>query len=161
MIVGWDKYGGKAFVSALLALALRSPDSAAFARKLPAGVPSVSSWERITGEAHFGNPPLSVWYEFYVNPERAGLYQVVRYRIRTARPDDDYRATERLQWHLSGTKTLRRFECREIRAYLGEATPCEWTELLPDSAEYRRETPVILWLYGLHRSLLEVRERGS
>jgi hypothetical protein len=161
MIVAWDKYGLKAYLSALLVLGMSSPHREEFTRRLPSGVPSPVGWERIAGEAHLGNPPLSVWYEFYVNPERPALYQIVRYRIESAKPDDDYRAFERLQWHLSGTKTLRRFECRETRAYLDEATPCEWRELLPESAEYRRETAVILWLYGLHRSLLEVRERGS
>jgi hypothetical protein len=161
MIVAWHKFGGKAGVSALLAFVLSSPGRQDFTRRLPSGVPSPVGWERVAGEAHFGNPPLSVRYEFYVNPARPALYQIVRYRIHSTRPDDDYGPSERLQWHLSGTKTLRRFECRETKGSVEEATPCVWRELLPESAEYRRETSVILWLYGLHRSLLEVRERGT
>lgn len=135
-----------------------------FTPTLPEGVPAPVGWERIAGETHFGNPTVWVWYEFYVNPKRPALYQLVRYRIRTESGDDSdnrYEATEKLQWQLFGTNTLRRFECRDREAHLGIAAPCQWRELPPDSAEYRREAQVVIWLYGLHRSLSKARDRGS
>jgi hypothetical protein len=158
MIVGWGNRA-KACVSALFVLALSPPSRQQFTPRLPDGVPSPNGWERIVGEEHLQD--LTVWYEFYVNPERPALYQIVRYRMRPSRPDEGYRANERLQWHVSGTKILRRFECRETKVIQEVATACEWRELEPQSAEYRREAMVVIWLYGLHRRRLEVSASGS
>lgn len=132
-----------------------------FTKVLPVGLPSLKGWERIVGEAHFDDPHVSVWYEFFVSPERRAIYEVIRYRIRheaVHRHDDDYPPTERLQWHLAGTKILRRFECQERSV---STAACQWRELPQGGAEYQRETGVILWLYGLHRRLLEERDGGT
>lgn len=124
-----------------------------FAATLPAGLPSMQGWEKITGEVVLDNPRLRVQYEFFVNPVRPGLYELIRYRVTL--PDGpagagDYPPLEKLQWQ-AGQRDLRRFECGP-RPEPG--APCQWRELVQGSAEYHREVSVILWLYGVHRRLL-------
>jgi len=34
---------------------------------------------------------------------------------------------------------------------------CAWREIVKDTQEYRREMPVIPWVLGLHRTLLQSR----
>jgi hypothetical protein len=144
----------KAAAVALLVFALGPVEGALpFAATLPAGLPSMQGWEKITGEVTLDNPRLRVQYEFYVNPVRPALYELIRYRVTV--PDrpagaEDYPPLEKLQWQ-AGQQDLRRFECAP-GAELG--SPCRWRELVQGSEEYHREVPVILWLYGVHRRLL-------
>lgn len=144
---------------ALFVLALSWPPLAGeLAKTLPEAIPSLEGWEKITGEADLEDPPRSVRYEFYVNPKRLGLYEVVRYRIRHPRSPESGRDTEKLQWDVDGA-TLRRFECSPT-----DGPPhgeCRWTELPRGSPEYERELGPILWLLGLHRRLLQERDQGT
>ena len=52
-----------------------------FAATLPDGVVDVAGWEQVSGE--FDGPGFRGGYRFYVNPQRQGLYQVMRYRTST------------------------------------------------------------------------------
>ncbi|HEY7409628.1 MAG TPA: hypothetical protein VII13_02740 [Vicinamibacteria bacterium] len=131
----------------------------AFSAALPPGVPDLSGYERITGGTAFRNSSVSISYELYVNPRYGSRYEVIRYRVAGAGaevPGGDYPSAERLQWQ-AGEKDLRRWECQEAAA----VARCRWRELSKGSVEYDRETGVILWLLGLHRRLLEERDRGN
>jgi hypothetical protein len=124
-----------------------------FVPTLPAGLPDMDGWERITGDALLDEPRLRVQYEFYVNPLRPGLYELIRYRVTLPQGPtgaEDYPPIEKLQWQ-AGQKDMRRFECGPAT---GHGSACQWRELVQGSAEYHREVPVILWLYGVHRRLL-------
>ena len=147
-----------AAVSLLVAALLPLPPLLPLAATLPDGLPSMEGWEKITGDAELETPRVRVQYEFYVNPVRPGLYELIRYRVTQPAGTagaDDYPAREKLQWQ-AGQKDMRRFECGPG----AEPTdPCRWRELVQGSPDYHREMPVIIWLYGLHRRLLEERER--
>jgi hypothetical protein len=148
---------GKAVAISLLVLALQPrPVHDAFTTTLPAGVPDGHGWEKIAGNLELDSPRLRVQYEFYVNPARPALYELVRYRVTLpdGSPDArDYPPVEKLQWH-AHTQLLRRFECDPA---LDASAPCRWRELARDSGEYKREVLVVLWLYGLHQ---RERDRG-
>jgi len=149
-----------AAVSLLVVALLPLPPLLPLAATLPEGMPSMRDWAKITGDAELENPRLRVQYEFYVNPVRPGLYELIRYRVTLPEGTagaDDYPALEKLQWQV-GQKDLRRFECGPGAA---PTSPCLWRELVQGSPEYHREMPVILWLYGLHRRLLDERDRSS
>jgi hypothetical protein len=139
----------------LLALAPLRP-LLPFTATLPDGMPDMEGWEKVSGAADLNEPRLRVEYEFYVNPTRPGLYELIRYRVilpvGTAHAAD-YPALEKLQWQ-KGERDLRRFECDPG---LDRVQPCRWRELAQGSEAYHREVPVILWLYGVHRRLAEGR----
>ncbi len=123
-----------------------------FARNVPTVVPSVEGWERIAGDFEFQKPRVAVQYEFYVNPARPAIYEVVRYRVTDLAPPPEgstgkvpYPATEKLQWDRDG-RDLRRFECVGGKA----ETNCVWQEMEKGGHDYVREVPVLLWLYDTH-----------
>jgi hypothetical protein len=121
---------------------------APFTVKVPTAVPSVEGWERITGSLDLDKPPVSVQYEFYVNPERPATYEVIRYRVTDHDPrhqnDGRYPTTEKLQWDRDG-HDLRRYEC-EPRP----EADCAWHEMERGGNDYLREAGVVLWMYGEH-----------
>lgn len=137
----------------LAVLAGQAGGALAFTPRLPESVPSVEGWERVDGEAEFANPSFSVRYEFYVRPGRLASYEVVRYRFAGAGAEK-YGHTERLQWDVNGRR-LHRFECRPTPS---SGRGCEWQEMARDGEAFRQETWVLLWLYSLHRRLLEDRD---
>ena len=120
-----------------------------FTTNVPRVVPSVAGWERITGDLQFKKPRVNVAYEFYVNPARPAIYEVVRYRVTNLVPaapgEVSYATTEKLQWDRDG-RDLRRFECVAAE---GEGD-CAWREMEKGGPDYVREVPVLLWLYGEH-----------
>jgi hypothetical protein len=129
----------------------------ALAPSLPEGVPSVAGWERVAGEADFKDPDVSVRYEFFVRPGRAGAYEVVRYRF--AGPGAvNYALHEGLQWDVNG-REVHRYLC--LPAELPATSGCTWRELGRESPAYRNEVRVVLWLYDLHRRLREARDAGE
>lgn len=125
--------------------------SSTFSYSLPAGVPSLAGWEKNEERAELDGPSRIVEYQLFVRPERGATYEVIRYRITFADPDESvrlgYAPNERLQWDLNG-RTLRRFEL------VPTAQGARWEELSSGSQRYTRETGVILGLMGLHRELL-------
>ncbi len=145
-----------AAVAFLLLLLAPLPPLLPFAAPLPAGMPSMQGWEKLSGAAELDEPRARVEYEFYVNPRRPGIYELIRYRVTLpvgTRHAADYPALEKVQWQ-RGAKDLRRFECHPGAS---PAAPCRWRELLQGSEAYDREVPVIIWLYGVHLRLAEGR----
>jgi hypothetical protein len=141
----------EAFAALILALtATPLAVVAQFSEKVPMAVPSVEGWERIVGDLELARPHVAVQYEFYVNPARPGTYEVVRYRVTDLGPvpkdKTRYPTTEKLQWDRDG-RDLRRFECVERVA---SGPGCAWHEMEKNGADYAREVPVLLWLYGAH-----------
>ena len=141
----------KALAVAVLALTATPLAIAQFSKSVPAAIPSVRGWERITGDLAFTKPPVEVQYEFYVNPARPAIYELVRYRVTDLGPVSKDRAryptTEKLQWDRDG-RDLRRFEC--VPAKEGGASGCAWHEMEKGGADYAREVLVLLWLYNAH-----------
>jgi hypothetical protein len=157
-------------VALLLALAAQAGErTITLGDTLPAGVPSVAGWERVAGQADFGDPEFSVRYEFFVRPGREGSYEVVRYRFAGAGAAP-YGLHERLQWDVNG-RELHRYECvpadppkvaDPTQAAPAQSRPaCSWREIAIGSEPYRNEVAIILWLYDLHRRLSEAKERGE
>jgi hypothetical protein len=148
----------KGFAAVILALtATPLAVVAQFSEKVPMAVPSVEGWERIAGDLEFASPHVAVQYEFYVNPARPAVYEVVRYRITSLGPgrkgEPRYPSTEKLQWDRNG-RDLRRFEC--VRA-AADGASCSWHEMEKGGADYLREVPVLLWLYGAHHKRMNDR----
>jgi hypothetical protein len=141
----------KSIAVAVLALTATPLAVAQFSKSVPQTIPSVRGWERITGDLVFEDPRVAVQYEFYVNPARPAIYEVVRYRVTDLGPvrtdKARYPTTEKLQWDRDG-RDLRRFEC--VAASAAEAG-CSWQEMEKGGAHYLREVPVLLWLYGAHQ----------
>ena len=139
----------KAFAAAILGVTTAPFAIAHFSQVVPRGIPSVRGWERITGDVEFESPRVAVQYEFYINPARPGAYEVVRYRVTDLsaggvdRPR--HAATEKLQWDLNG-RDVRRFQCLSDAGGDG----CAWQEMEKGGADYLREVPVLLRLYGAH-----------
>lgn len=154
----WRRFHGPAVAAAVLGLAAAAalPVAQGFALHLPAGLPDISRWQKVSGSAALTDGSAAVTYEFYVNPARAARYDVIRYRIvgwDGGAGGPPYRPTERLQWQ-AGDNDLRRYECMP-----GQAEGCAWREIERNSTEYHREMPVILWVLNVHRGLLEEREQ--
>ena len=147
----------KTFAVAILALTATPFAIAQFSKTVPSSIPSVQGWERITGDLEFAAPRVAVQYEFYVNPARPAAYEVVRYRVTDRGPDRAdkarYPTTEKLQWDRDG-RDVRRFECVEK---VTGGSECAWHEMEKGGADYLREVPVLLWLYGAHHRMTQGR----
>jgi hypothetical protein len=141
-----------ALVALVLGALLPVSPAGPFTVPLPGGMPPLQSWEKVAGDTLVGEPRLRVQYEFYVNPRRPGLYELIRYRV--SRADGSATAVhpglEKVQWH-AGANDFRRFECGPAP---GHSSRCRWRPMPPGSKEHAREVPTILWLYGVHRSVL-------
>jgi len=124
---------------------------------LPGAVPDVSAWPSSGEVLDLDDPPRTLEYVLYVDPERQGEWALVRYRVRVEDPaarerlgvDDD----EKLQWSVDGRR-LRRFACRAA------ASGCAWEELEPGTPAYDRELGTVLFIYRTHRQLLRARARS-
>jgi hypothetical protein len=137
----------KTLTLALLAATAAPIAVAQFSGNVPAVVPSVAGWEKIAGELELERPRRAVQYEFYVNPQRRAVYEVVRYRVTERGPfrEDQPRpiASEKLQWDRDG-RDLRRFEC------VAEGAGCAWHEMAKGGPDYLREVPTLMSLYNAH-----------
>jgi hypothetical protein len=138
----------------LIALVLVLPLSAsALSLKLPDTLPDVSDWQDINGE--FTLPRVEARYDFYVNPVRGAIYQMMHYRVRFLKPvfkaEWSYPPSDKLVWNDRPGEhiPLRMFERLE-------ATPeaaARWRELPQDSAEYKTELLVGAQLLAVHRAI--------
>ena len=137
-------------IVAAVALALTtSPVAGRFTPEVPSVVPSVEGWETFSGEVEFGRPArVAVQYEFFVNPARPVIYEVVRYRVTLlgAGGEPDSVSNEKLQWDRNG-RDLRRFECVGNEPAVGG---CTWREMATGGDEFIREVPVLLQMYAAH-----------
>ena len=137
----------KAIAVAVLAVTATPLAVAHFVTTVPAVVPSVEGWERITGDVELQKPRVAVQYEFYVNPERPAIYEVVRYRVTDLDPlgkaMSGYPTRERLQWDIDG-RDLRRFACVGQTA----GPECVWEELEKGGDDYLSQVPLLISLYA-------------
>ena len=142
----------KAGAAALLALAMGPlGDLPTFTRRVPTDIPAAfQDWERVSADIEIESPRTAIQYEFFVNPERPAIYEVIRYRILDLDVPEArrYATTEKLQWDRDG-RDIRRYEC-----VVAPGGGCTWRELAKGSAEYMNEVPVVIGLYGLHRKTL-------
>lgn len=150
----WRLPGGHVLCATVLVSLVAAPEETRFTTELPGDVPNVSLWTKVSGSAELADGTASVQYEMYVNPAGSGGYELIRYRITGwdgGRGGPPYSSNERLQWQ-AAQKDLRRYECEAHGPYR-----CVWRQLGNNTIEYHREMPVILWVLGLHQSLLESR----
>jgi len=126
---------------------------AEFAASLPDGVVDVAGWEQVSGE--FDGPGFRGGYRFYVNPQRQGLYQVMRYRTSTRRGTADDLDAERVAF-------VRRPGTREAML-CWQRQPAgvqpQWRLLEPGSSEYVGEMGTLMRVIGAHRAATLARER--
>ncbi len=137
----------KTFAAALLAITATPLALGQFASEGPRVIPAMAGWERISGDLEFATPRMAVHYEFYVNPLRPMIYEVVRYRVTEfAAPGSGQpsRVREKLQWDRDG-RDLRRFECVP-RA----GAACAWEEMEKGGDAYLREVALLMQLYNGH-----------
>lgn len=139
----------RAAVALLLLLASTSVPArgAEFAPALPAGVADVAGWELVSGD--FDTPGFRGDYRFYVNPQRQGLYQVMRYRTYAGALQDQPLGAERVVF-------VRRPGVREPilcweRRPAGLLAP-EWRQLQPGTAEYVAEMETLMRVIAMHRA---------
>ncbi len=107
---------------------------------IPPGVPDGAAlrWERVTGDV--ATAAEAAQYEFYVNPARQAIYEVVRYRVtREGRSE-----SEKVVWnrHPTGGQGPACFS-HELNG--------GWRALKHGSDEYRSELATATRVYGLHR----------
>ena len=118
------------FLAAAAVLAAEQADLL-FSPTLPTGVSDVSSWEIVSGS--FDTPEMRGSYLFYVNPQRQGIFQLMRYR--TSAPDgvDRRLGAERVAFvrHPGAVEPML---CWQRQT----AAP-GWRLLVPDTPEYRAE----------------------
>lgn len=136
----------KAAAVALLAITATPLALGQFASEAPAVVPSTEGWERISGDLEFEKPRMAVRYEFYVNPRRPMIYEVVRYRVTEITPGTGARGRvrEKLQWDRDG-RDLRRFEC-----FRQGDDACAWKEMEKGGDAYLGEVALLMQLYNGH-----------
>ena len=110
---------------------------------------ALGSWEKFAGLSVTATERVS--YELYVNPARAALYEVTRYRVSRLWTDPAGRRrssaeTEKFLWNARpGAEHLRCFEL------LADGT---WVQMKTDSPRYRTEMGTAIHVYGLRRRAL-------
>jgi hypothetical protein len=120
-----------------LALLLGSGAAAAdFAAPPPQRIAGFDGFEMLGGE--LASPRLKAGYRFYVDPARAALFTVMRYRLRQSGPVES--PTEKFVWNeRPGERVaLRCFEW--VEASGGGA----WREMPTSGAAYHREMVTLL-----------------
>jgi hypothetical protein len=127
----------------------RADEPARFASPLPQGVGDVSSWAIESGE--FQNESARGAYRLYVNPQRSGLYQLMRYRVELLVPTG---AVEQRRGGAERVVFIRRPGVREpmdcwIRLP-GDAT--EWRTVAAGTDEYLVEMSVVIRVLAAQRA---------
>jgi hypothetical protein len=137
----------------LLACAARAAgpeDVATFSPTLPSGVGDVSGWQLVIGA--FETRGARGEYRFYVNPARAAMYQLMRYRVQLldATTDGERRrgSAERVAFvRQPGTRQPMLFWELEPPG----VTPA-WRAIGASTDEYRREIGVLMIVLAVHRA---------
>jgi hypothetical protein len=121
---------------------------AAFALVLPEGVGDVTGWQSVTGD--FETEAARGAYRFYVNPARAAMYQLMRYRVELLGPAGAPRRTD-----AERVAFVRRPGVREPIACWEKqpegASPA-WREIAAGTEEYRVEMGVLMQVLAVHRA---------
>ena len=123
-----------------------------FAPVLPEGVGNVTGWQVITGDFETANARGA--YRFYVNPVRAAMYQLMRYRV-------DLRgaagASGRERSGAERVAFIRRPGVPEPMACWERQPPGTspaWRELTAGTEEYNLEMGVLFQTLAVHRRAL-------
>jgi hypothetical protein len=139
----------------LLACAARATGQegvADFSPTLPSGVGDVSGWQLISGD--FTTRSARGEYRFYVNPARAAMYQLMRYRVQLlgATTGEERRRgpAERVAFvRQPGVREPMLFWEREPAG----VTPA-WRAIGAGTDEYRMEIGVLMGVLAVHRAAL-------
>jgi len=137
-------------VAVALALMTAPAGARGLGGSLPPGVPDARSlgWQQITGEV--ASATDGARYEFFVNPRRQAIYEVVRYRFtRNGREE-----SEKLVWN-SPPAAGRGPTC------FSQQGDGSWRQLQAGSAEYRDEMITAMRVYNLHRQAVLARLEPS
>jgi hypothetical protein len=127
--------------------------AAAFPAQLPVEVGDMTGWETASGDV--STPAVTGSYCFYVNPERQGLYQVMRYRVRFA---DGLGGSgiEKVVWNSKPGQRIPLVLWERVD--LKDATnPLErqgWRVMSPGTTEYLVEMGRLIQLLAVHRTAL-------
>ena len=114
-------------------------------------------WERIAGEVELDRPRIAVQYEFYVNPERPAIYEVVRYRVTSAAR---CARTRRGRWPARSCNGTGTGATSAASSAWPTGAGCAWHEMAKGGADYLREVPTLLRLYGAHNRSRAKRQPG-
>jgi hypothetical protein len=121
-----------------------------FAPTLPPGVVDVSSWQVVTGSFETARARGS--YLFYVNPARAGLYQLMRYRVElraAASPEERGRSSAERVAFIAQPGGHEPMLCWERTS--GDAAA--WKALSAGTSEYNLEMSVLMRVLAVHRAV--------
>jgi hypothetical protein len=121
-----------------------------FASGLPDGIMDVSRWQIVTGD--FDSAAVRGEYRFYVNPARAAMYQLMRYRVQllgaTTGEERRRSGAERVAYvRQPGVREPMLFWEREPAG----VTPA-WRSIGAGTDEYRMEIGVLLRVLAVHRA---------
>jgi hypothetical protein len=125
----------------------------AFAFALPEGVGDVAAWETVSGE--FETETMRGAYRFYVNPVRAAMYQVMRYRVELVGAAG---VSARARGSAERVAFVRRPGAREPLACWERQAPGvtpAWRRIGAETEEYRREMTVLMQVLAVHRMARE------
>jgi hypothetical protein len=137
-------------LAGLVALALGvSPVDERLSPSWPEGVPDGErlGWEIISGE--MDAPDATVVYTFYVNPARRAIYELARYRYVKVDGATRVASTEKLVWNRYPSQG------KGPQCYALEASV--WRTLERGSDEYRSEMRTTMYVYDVHRQLIQQR----
>jgi hypothetical protein len=126
-----------------------------FAPVLPDGVGDVSGWTVVSGD--FETATERGHYRLYVNPARAAMYQLMRYRVEVLAPVE---AAAQRRGDAERVVFVRRPGVREPVACWERREPgstTEWRQLVPGSVEYLVEMGVLMHVLAVHRAALASR----
>jgi hypothetical protein len=139
------------FLVACAGPVLAQDAGASFAPELPEGVGDVTGWEIVTGE--FETKTARGEYRFYVNPARAAMYQLMRYRVElldaTGAPAGGRSSAERVAF-------VRRPGTRELIACWEKQVPGltpTWRRVDAGTEAYRLEMSVLMNVIAVHRAV--------
>lgn len=131
---------------ALLALGtLTCANRLTLSQDWPPGVPGareMAGWERIDGDVETSRGRAV--YEFYVDPQRSGIYTVARYVVRWGGADAQAQ-TEKYVW-------LRR-RSLGLPVCFERGRDGGWRELASDGDPYQAEMLTATAVFGLHRAV--------
>lgn len=125
-----------------------TPEGAAFSPRLPVRVGDVSGWQIVTGDFETGIARGA--YRLYVNPSRAAMYQLVRYRVEILRP---WPAVEDRRGDVERVAFVARPGVREpllLWVLLPPGGQSSWRTVAADTDEYRAEIGVLMAVLQVH-----------
>lgn len=141
---------GARCVAVVLALLTVPAAAGALGDSVPPGVPDARSlgWQQITGDILTAVDGAR--YEFFVNPKRQAIYEVVRYRFSRK----GHAEAEKLVWN-------RHPSFGQGPSCYSQDTDGSWRRLRPGSPEYRDEMITAMRVYTMHRQAVLGRSESA